>query len=188
MQFSVEELLSVETTRWDRRIAADLATELECQLAEKSSTIPEMRRLLAVKGYRELRKRVENDLAGLSGEEAVQRMAFTFRAFANERPGLSAATFRNSTTDFAEWRHEGELLAGVALDAFKSADLTTDQAMVALQILRALVRGFVIHEMASSFMDDINYDESYALAVKVFICGLEALRRDASPNIMHRSR
>ena len=70
MEYSVEELLSADN-RWDRRIAADLAVEIEGLLGEKAETIPEMRRLLAVKGYRELRLRLELDTAGRRGDEAV---------------------------------------------------------------------------------------------------------------------
>jgi hypothetical protein len=174
--FSVEEILSEDATRWDRRIASDLAGELECQMAEKASTIPEIRRLLAVKGYRELRARLQLDIGNGSGNEAVRAMALAMRAFAHERPGLSAATFRTPSTDSPEWRREGELLGGVALRVFESAALSREQAMTALQILRALVRGFVMHEMAASFLETVDYDKVYAVAVDVFIRGLDALR------------
>ena len=70
MKYSVEELLSEGNARWDRRIAADLASEIEGQLGEKVDTIPEMRRLLAVKGYRELRLRLELDTSGHHGDDA----------------------------------------------------------------------------------------------------------------------
>jgi Tetracyclin repressor-like, C-terminal domain len=178
--FSVEEILSADATRWDRRIASDLAAELECQLAEKASTIPEIRRLLAIKGYRELRARLQLEIGDASGNEAILAMALAMRAFAHERPGLSAATFRNPTTDSPEWRREGELLGGVALGVFESAGLSREQAMIALQILRALVRGFVLHEMAASFLETADYDKIYAVAVDVFIRGLDALRPAAA--------
>jgi Tetracyclin repressor-like, C-terminal domain len=176
MKFSIEDLLSTEATRWDRRIAADLAAELESQLAEKADTIPEIRRLLAVKGYRELRARLQLDIGDATGIPAIRAMALAMRSFAHERPGLSAATFRTSITDSPEWRREGELLSGVALQAFASAGLEREAAINALQILRALVRGFVIHEMAASFLETVDYDKMYAVAVDVFIRGLDALR------------
>jgi hypothetical protein len=176
--FSIEELLATESTRWDRRIAADLAAELESHLAEKADTIPEIRRLLAVKGYRELRARLVRDIGNATGNEAVRTMAGAMRAFAHERPGLSAATFRTSITDSPEWRREGELLGAVAVKAFESAGLNREQAINALQILRALVRGFVLHEMAASFLDTVDYDQMYTVAVDVFIRGLDALRSE----------
>lgn len=108
--------------------------------------------------------------------EEILAMALAMRAFGRERPGLSAATFRNSIIDSPEWRRENELLGGLALRAFESAGLCREQAMEALRILRALVRGFVLHEMSQSFLEDVDYDESYSAAVDVFIRGLDVLR------------
>ena len=107
-KFSIEELLATEATRWDRRIASDLA-------------------------------------------------------------------------DSPEWRREGELLTAIAVRVFESAGLDREQAINALQILRALVRGFVLHEMSASFLDTVDYDQIYAVAVDVFIRGLDALRSSAQP-------
>ncbi|MEP6841440.1 MAG: TetR-like C-terminal domain-containing protein [Bradyrhizobium sp.] len=176
MKYSVEQLLSVEGGRWDRRIATDLATELEIQLGEKEQTIPEIRRLLAVKGFRELRKRLELETWNKKGEEAVRAMAFSMRAFAHERPGLSAAAFRSPATDSIEWRQEGERLSGLAIEIFIGSGLDARSASTALRILRALVRGFVLHEMAASFLDGVDYEQTFVAAVDVFIRGLDALR------------
>jgi Tetracyclin repressor-like, C-terminal domain len=123
-----------------------------------------------------LRARLELDIGNATGNEAIRAMALAMRAFALERPGLSAATFRNSITDSPEWRREGELLGGVALRVFQSAGLNLEQGINALRILRALVRGFVLHEMAASFLETVDYDRLYAVAVDVFIRGLDALR------------
>jgi hypothetical protein len=175
MQYSVEEILSTDANRWDRLISADLASELNTQLGEKI-TIPEVRRFLAAKGYRDLRHRVEADTAGFTGEEAVRKMALAFRSFALERPGLAAATFRNAITDSPEWRMEGELLAGLAVTILQSSGLDHAPAKIGLRMLRALVRGFVLHEMSDSFMDNVDYEAEYSHAVSVFVNGLSALR------------
>lgn len=172
---SVKEILAYDASHWERRIAADLSSELESQLAEGTPLL-EMRRFLAVKGFRELRRRLENDLAGKSGELAVRALAICMRSFAHDRPGLSAAAFRSPATDSPEWRQEGELLGRLCIEAFQSAGLGHDRAIEALQILRALVRGFVLHEMAASFLDDVDYDKSYSVAVAVFVRGLDELR------------
>ena len=44
-------------------------------------------------------------------------------------------------------------------------------------MLRAIVRGFVLHEMASSFLEPLSHDQSYELTIKVFTEGLAALRK-----------
>ena len=120
-----------------------------------------------------MRARLDRDIGSATGSDAIRAMALVLRAFAHERLGLSAATFRNPTTDSPEWRREGELLGAVAVRVFESAGLDREQAINALQILRALVRGFVLHEMTASFLDTVDYDQIYAVAVDVFIRGLD---------------
>jgi hypothetical protein len=176
MKYSVQELLSEDASRWDKRIATDLAAELENLLHEKSATIPEMRRLLAVKGYRELRLRIQKDTVAFHGDDAIRAMAISMRAFAHERPGLSAAAFRTPAADSPAWRREGELLQAATLAIFAEVGINGEQGAIALRILRALVRGFVLHEMASSFLDDVDYDATYAVTLNVFIRGLDELR------------
>jgi hypothetical protein len=98
------------------------------------------------------------------------------RVYAHDRPGLSAATFRNPIVDSPEWRREGEELGGFVLGVIAGVGLTGQPAIHALRILRALVRGFVMHEMASSFMEPVDYDESYGIAVELYLRGLSALQ------------
>jgi len=176
LKYSVQQLLSEDGGRWDKRIAADLAAELEGLLSEKSATIPEIRRLLAVKGYREMRLRIQKDTLGFRGDDAIRAMAVSMRAFAHERPGLSAATFKSPVTDTPVWRREGELLQATALAVFEEAGISGEHGITALRILRAIVRGFVLHEMASSFLENVDYDATFATTLRVFIRGLDELR------------
>lgn len=173
-KFSAADFLD-QPTRWDQLIAADLATEIEALLAEKVGTIPEMRRFLAIKGYRELRHRLVAAVDGKEGEDALRAAAFAMRAYAHDRPGLSAATFRNPIVDLEEWRREGDALGRVVLGVLAGVGVSGRSATHALRILRALVRGFVLHEMATSFLEPLDPDETYGLAVEVYIRGLSAL-------------
>ena len=93
------EILEFPATGWDTKIAADLKGEMEHHLAEKLSTIPEMRRFLAVKGYRELRQLIERNIANKSGADALRAAMMAMRRYALDRPGMSAATFRNPEVD-----------------------------------------------------------------------------------------
>jgi hypothetical protein len=172
-KFSIQAFLD-QPNRWDQLIAADLSAEIQALLAEKIDTIPEMRRFLAIKGYRDLRQRLEAAVGENTGEEALRAVAFAMRAFAHDRPGLSAATFKNPIVDSPEWRHEGESLERFVLGVLAGVGLTGHSATHALRILRALVRGFVLHEMASSFLEPLDRDETYSIAVEVYIRGLSA--------------
>jgi hypothetical protein len=170
------DILELPATSWDKRIAADLTAEMERHLAEKFSTIPEMRRFLAVKGYRELRQLVEADMAGKSGADALRAAMMSLRRYALERPGMSAATFRNPDIDSPEWRAAQMELAMVLFGIFAQLGIRGENAQHALRIARSFVRGFVLHEMGASFLEPLEHEQSYAIGVEVFITGLGVLR------------
>jgi hypothetical protein len=170
------EILAFPATNWDTRIAADLKEEMEHHLAEKISTIPEMRRFLAVKGYRELKQLVESNTMGKSGADALRAAMMSMRRYALDRPGMSAATFRNPEIDSPEWRAAQMELIAVMFAIFAQLGIKGEQAQHALRIARSFVRGFVLHEMGASFLEPLEHEQSYAIGVEVFIEGLGVLR------------
>jgi hypothetical protein len=172
----VNDLLSIPASSWDRRIAADLIAEMEIHLADRATTIPQMRRILAVMGYQGLRRRIEADIAGKSGLAALRAMADAMRNFALEHPGLSAATFRTATTDCPEWRQALAELSQIACGVFAEVSLEGVSAQQALRMLRSLIRGFVLNEMAASFLEPLDYAHSFELAIDAFIMGLPAFK------------
>jgi hypothetical protein len=178
--FTVNEVLSY-SSRWDKRIATDLIAEMEYLFAEKITTLPQMRNILAVKGYRGLSQRIASDVEGKSGPDALRAMADAMRSFALEHPGLSAATFRNAESASSDWQEAAADLFRIAHQVFAQVDIEGEQAAQALRILRCLVRGFVISEMAASFfVEPSEYQHAFDQGVDVFLCGLAALR---SPSI-----
>jgi hypothetical protein len=100
----------------------------------------------------------------------------SMRRYPLERPGMSAATFRNADTDSPEWREAQMQLGGVVFSVLAQIGIKGEQAMHALRILRSFVRGFVLHEIGASFLEPLEYDQTYELGVRVFIEGLQVLR------------
>jgi hypothetical protein len=173
--FSADEVLLLPASSWDKRIAVDLIAEMEVHLDDRISTLPEMRRILAVKGYQGLRRRIENEIDGKSGLDALRAMVLAMRSYALERPGLTAATFRTATTDSPEWRQALAELSQTVFRVFAGIGLEGEPAQHALRILRSFVRGYVLNEMAGSFLEPLEYQQSYELGIEMFILGLPAL-------------
>jgi hypothetical protein len=163
------------STPWELKIANDIVSELERYSGEKRSTIEEMRRFLAVKGYRDLLGRLEAACESKRSFEALKAAAHTMRLYALERPAMSAATFRTPTTDTAEWRAAVEDLRIFMAGILSECGLRGNAADEALRILRSLVRGFVVHEVMDSFYDSVSYDECFDHAVEMFMAGLPML-------------
>jgi hypothetical protein len=66
--YSIDEILS---SSWDRKLARDLAEEIEACTGERRATVDEMRRFLALKGYRELLQRLRAAREGKRGSKAL---------------------------------------------------------------------------------------------------------------------
>jgi hypothetical protein len=178
-QFNVEDVLSY-SSRWDKKITSDLIAEMETLFGDKAATLPEMRRILAVKGYQGLKSRIELDTKDRNGSDAFRAMANAMRNFALEHPGLSSATFRNPTSDCPDWRQAGVELAEVAIRVLYGVGVKDENAEQALRILRSLVRGFVISEMAASFfVDPFEYQRTFDLGIEMYIKGVPALAENS---------
>lgn len=175
LPIEVEHVLKAPPSRWDKQVAADLIAEMETHLG-KIDTVPEMRQALALSGYRGLQQRIEKAIEGQSGVDALRAMAFAMRSFALGSPGLAAASFRNPYADSPECREAGENLAKLVSGVFGAMGYENQSAKHAIRILKSLVRGFVLNEMASSNARPLEYQKSYVLAIEQFILGLPALK------------
>lgn len=170
--YTVDEILS---SSWDRKLASDLAGEIEACTGERRATVEEMRRFLALKGYRELLSRLHAVRNGKRGNAALHAVAHAMRLYALERPALSAAAFRTAAADCPEWREAHENLHAFMLDVLADCGLLGQPAEEALNMLRCLVRGYVLNEMMHTLIGVDSYEDSFESSVRVFIAGLPAL-------------
>jgi hypothetical protein len=172
---NVIHVLRSAPSRWDRQIVADLIAEMQEHLSENLDSIPAMRSVLAVAGYRALQNRIEHAVSGKQGINALRSMAHAMRSFALGSPGLAAASFRNPVLDSPEWKTAGNTLANVVFKVFEGVGIEGEHAQHAVRILRSLVRGFVLNEMVSAAAHPLEFQKSYNLAVEMFIAGLPAI-------------
>lgn len=172
---NVIHVLRSAPSRWDRQIVTDLIAEMQEHLSENLESIPAMRSVLAVAGYRALQSRIELAIKGKRDVEALRAMAHAMRSFALGSPGLAAASFRNPILDSPEWETAGQDLANCVFEVFEDIGIEGDRAKHAVRILRSLVRGFVLNEMVSAAAHPLEFQKSYNLAVEMFIAGLPTL-------------
>ena len=170
----VERVIRSSQSSWDRKIAADLISEMEAFFGEVD-TIPQMRQALAIAGYQGLRRLVEKAIEGKTRLDAVRAMAFAMRSFALGSPGLAVASFRNPDVDNPESQKAAGQLAHLVLRVFAGAGIHEEAAKHAIRILKSIVRGFVVNEMSAPVARPIEYQKSYVLAVEMFIHGLSEL-------------
>ncbi len=171
----VEHVIKAPASRWDKKIAADLISEMEAFFG-KVDTIPQMKQALAIAGYHGLQRQIEKAVKGKTRLEAVRAMAHAMRSFALGSPGLAIASFRDPDVNNTECQEAAGQLAQIVLRVFGDAGINGAAAKHAIRILKSLVRGFVINEMSAPVARPIEYQKSYVFAVEMFVRGLSELR------------
>jgi hypothetical protein len=165
-----------DRSEWDRKVRADIAIELEKQFPGPAFNIVRLQRMLAIKGYHEVAARMRREVGDHTGVDAVRACAVAMRGYILDRPGMASATWLTPTAKDAAWSAAAESAAFYLRKAFCECGLQGEAVTHAMRLLRSLVRGYVVHEMANAFVKPIDCQRSFDLGVSVFINGLPVLR------------
>lgn len=176
---AIDDILS---STWDRKLAQDLAGEIEVGTGDRRQTFAEMRRFLAAKGYRELLPRLEAAREGKRAYDALIAVAHAIRRYALERPALSAAALRIVAADCEEWRDAHRRLHACMMEVLDECGLQGEAAEAALTMLRSLVRGYVMHETMHTLAGIESYDDAFDKAMQVFVAGLSVFAYASVPS------
>lgn len=171
-----------DRSEWDRKVRSDLATELEGQFPGPAFNVLGAQRMLAIKGYRELKSWMDQEIGTKQGEEALRGCARAIRAYIHARPGLASATWISPTTKDKDWNDALESVASIIRKALAECGLDGDAAQHAMHWLRGLVRGYVVHEMTGSFVKPVDLDHGFELGISIFLRGLSVLREECDAN------
>ncbi|RSD23274.1 TetR/AcrR family transcriptional regulator [Mesobacillus subterraneus] len=136
--------------------------------------LPGIKRELAIHSLEKLYNNLAGAAKGKSpGDEAVLGLSHAYLSFARNNPGLYE--FALSAPDPADGtvHHYGEKIVNLVLAAILPFGLQQDEAIHAVRGLRSLMHGFASLEKKGGFGMPLNLDESYVLAVKSFIRGLQ---------------
>src|SRR5579859_3032111 len=102
-----------------------------------------LRRELALAGLHELAKRLGKAVMGRAGDDAIIALAHAHRTFASEHPGLYAATSQAPSPTDSAWHEAGREVVEIALSALAAYQLSHDEAIHRIRLLRCLIHGFV---------------------------------------------
>ena len=126
-------------------------------------------RTVAARALDELAQRMGAAAVGRSGPDAITAVAHAYRAFAREHPGWYAATVRASDPAL---REAGQRVVDIVLAALRAWDLSDDDALHTVRVLRAALHGFASLEAVGGFGAPIDVDESFERLVKTLVAGI----------------
>jgi AcrR family transcriptional regulator len=151
---------------------ATLATQLNVRtptLYHYFHGIAGVRRSLALLGLHQMADYLGHAVMGKAGDEAMIALAFALRDFACEHPGLYEATSRAPESEDPEWQNTGREVVDIGIRALSAYQLTLDDALHAIRILRSIVHGWVSLRIAGGFALPLDVDETFRRLLDVFL-------------------
>lgn len=127
---------------------------------------------MALYGGRILIGRLREATQEKVGPQAILSLARAYRQFAQEHPGLYPLLLRAPDPDEKERTAVAQELLQLLLLLMASCGLQGEEALHAIRGLRSVVHGYITLEAAEAFKMDIDRDESYQRAVRVYLSGL----------------
>lgn len=161
----------------ERLTLARLAAELDVRppsLFNHIAGLPELRRQLQLRGLREMAAWVGRAAVGRAGSDAVLAAAVALRRFAQEHPGLYAASLPSTNAADSELNAAGEQFVGIFFDVVHQYGFEGAEAVHAVRGLFSTVHGFITLERAGTFGMPIDIDESFRWLVENYVASLES--------------
>jgi len=131
-----------------------------------------LRHDLALLGTRELAQHLGHSVMGYSAEEAIRALAYAYRAFVKEHPGLYAATMRAAEPDDHTLQAAQQEVVEIGLRALAAYHLQQDEAIHTIRILRSMIHGFASLEVVGGFGIPLDVDETFQRLLRLFIDNL----------------
>ena len=131
-------------------------------------SLASLKRDLALEGFRQLKRRFQQAAVGKAGADALRSVAYTYRDFAKENPGLFSATLRNVEGQDSDLKEAGQKVLDILLVIFAGFGLEQDDIIHAIRVFRAGLTGFVVLEQNEGFGLPVDADESFERLLEHF--------------------
>lgn len=158
---------------------ATLAQKLQIRspsLYNHVNGLPELRRLLALKGLETLADGLEREVAGHTGDDAIRAYSQAYLAYARAHPGLYEAIQRAPAPDDELLQQAGSRVLQQIYQVMALYGLEGDAAIHAVRAIRSLLHGFVTLERQGGFGIPLDLDVTFRLMVDTFLAGVKSIR------------
>jgi AcrR family transcriptional regulator len=158
--------------------AVTLASVADClgiripSLYNHVNGLPGLRREMTLWGLRSLSDTLRRAAVGVSGDEAITRVAEAYRVFALAHTGVYAATLRAVPPEDTELSAIAAELVDIVVAVLRPYAAGQDDALHKVRALRSVMHGFVDLELSGGFGMALDRDESFRRLVRLFIAGL----------------
>jgi AcrR family transcriptional regulator len=151
---------------------ADLASQLGVRtpsLYNHIDGLDDLHQTVAVLGVRELAGRIGKAAIGKAGDDAIEAIAWSYREFAKQRPGVYLMTQGAPRPEETELNEAAQHVLHILSVILEPYELAEEELVHTIRGMRTIVHGFVSLELAGGFGLPIDLDESFTRLVRMFI-------------------
>jgi AcrR family transcriptional regulator len=130
--------------------------------------LDDVRRALSLRGLEDANLRLQRATVGKARDAALRALAHAYWQFAQERPGLYAASLLPAMPGDKEAAAASEMLLGTLVAILGGYGIRGDDALHATRGLRAIIHGFVSLDAAGGFRLKRDLDESFNRLLAAF--------------------
>lgn len=130
--------------------------------------LQEIRRALSLRGLQDANLRLQRATVGKARDEALHALAHAYWQFAQERPGLYAASLLPTKPGDKESAAASDMLLGTLIAVLTGYGIKGEDALHATRGLRAIIHGFVSLDAAGGFRLKRDLDESFNRLLAAF--------------------
>ena len=154
------------------RIASEYGVKSP-SLYEHVKGIESLIALLKLSGLRIMAQQFQHAVIGVSGDDALRRLADSFRTFVMEHPSIYNLTVENSVNDSEEIRAASGEILDIIYTVLRSYKLPEQMLVHATRYLRSVLHGFVSLEKSGGFGMKEDKDESFALIRELMVSNIK---------------
>jgi AcrR family transcriptional regulator len=142
-------------------LAAQLGVRAPTLYHHVAGGLAGVKRALTLLGLEEASHRLGRAVMGKAGDDAVVALAHALRDFAKERPGIYELVQQAPDPDDDEWQAAGREVVEIMLRAFSAYELSEEDTLHAVRMLRSVVQGCVSLENLGGFGLPLEIDETF---------------------------
>jgi len=131
---------------------------------------------LSILNTREMAERMTEAVIGKSGPDALRSLAYAYRNYIKENPGLYLVTLKasnNQQMKSAELTAMESKVVSIVQAVLAPYRLTEEDSLHTIRGFRSIVHGFTTIEIAGGFGLSLSCDKSFDRIIEMFINNLE---------------
>lgn len=140
--------------------------------------LPALKLQISSKATVEITAALRQAIEGKSGKEALKVFAMSYRAFALSKPGLYEVSCIFPKPNSKEWPNYMKLKELFLKTIADSLNMSDENALISLRILRSFIHGFVTFELNDGWSNIMDPNKTYEQALDQIITGLAAIKTE----------